>query len=76
MAAAFYRRYDHKGEVLYKIAICNLRLGQKELAVKALTDAIKAQPSLKNQIAKDKNFAELQGDSDFRNLVSTGVTAH
>jgi tetratricopeptide (TPR) repeat protein len=75
-ALAVTKSDETKGAILYKIAICNLRLGQKELAVKALTDAIKAQPSLKNQIAKDKNFAELQGDSDFRNLISTGVTAH
>jgi tetratricopeptide (TPR) repeat protein len=65
---------ESKGSILYKIAICNLRLGQKELAIRALSDAIKAEPTLKNRIIKDKDLAGLQKDGDFQDLVSMDST--
>lgn len=45
-----------KGRILCNMAICNLRLGQKDAAIKMLTDAVIILPSAKSQIEKDKDF--------------------
>jgi len=63
---------DEKGSILYNIAVCNLRLGQRETAIKALTDTVSVLPSLKSRIAKDKDFTELQNDEQFRVVIAKG----
>ena len=63
-------RRGEKGPILCNMAICHLRLGQSEVAIKSLTEAVNILPSLKRKIAKDKDFAALQNDSQFRVLIA------
>ena len=63
---------NDRGSILYNIAICNLRLGQKEPAIKALSDVVSVLPSLKSRMAKDKDFTELHDDEQFRVLIAKG----
>ena len=44
---------NEKGSIFYNMAICNLRLGQKETAIRALTDAVNILPC---QITQDWRF--------------------
>jgi len=63
---------NEKGSILYNIAVCNLRLGQRETAIRALADTVCVVPSLKSRIAKDKDFTELQNDEQFCVVIAKG----
>jgi len=57
-----------KASILGNIAVCHLRLGEKDAAIRVLSDAVHFRRSVKAQIAKDKDFIELHNDERFRAL--------
>ncbi len=54
---------------MYNMVVCSLRLGQKETAIRVLSNAVSVLPSLKSRIAKDKEFMELRNDDQFRVII-------
>jgi tetratricopeptide (TPR) repeat protein len=71
-AADVAKSNKEKAPVLYNTAVCYIRLGQKEAAIKALSDVVSILPSLRSRMAKDKDFTELQGEEQFRALIAKG----
>ena len=67
--AAFNQALDHaksrreKGWILFYMAACELRLRDKDLAVKTLAEALRVLPSIISRIAKEKDLAELYGEA-------------
>jgi tetratricopeptide (TPR) repeat protein len=59
-----------KGRILCNMAICSIRLGQRDAAIKTLTEAVGVLPSVRSQIEKDSDFSELHNDEQFRALVA------
>jgi tetratricopeptide (TPR) repeat protein len=59
-----------KATILYNIAYANLRLGQREAALEALSATLTFAPLLKSRIEKDKRFMELHNDEKFRILTA------
>jgi len=66
---AFNQALDHakshrdKGWVLCYMAVCELRLKDKDLADKTLAEALRVLPSVVARIAKEKDLAELYGEA-------------
>jgi tetratricopeptide (TPR) repeat protein len=58
-----------RGRILYNMAICNLRLGKKDTAIKEVAEAVSVLPSLRSRIEKDKDFSELHDDEEFRAVI-------
>jgi tetratricopeptide (TPR) repeat protein len=64
----FNQALDHaksrreKGWILFYMAACELRLRDKELAVRTLAEALRVLPSVVARIAKEKDLAEIYGE--------------
>ncbi|HVK84461.1 MAG TPA: tetratricopeptide repeat protein [Kofleriaceae bacterium] len=64
---------DH-GHAHYTLACAHALSGKPELALAAIERAIEADPELAPHIAEDEDFASLQDDPRFRELVDTEVS--
>ena len=62
-------RPKEKGYLLYNSAICNVRLGNGDLAIQVLGQALSTLPSLKSKARKDKDFSQLRGNERFQLLL-------
>jgi hypothetical protein len=58
-----------KGPLLYNIAVCQLRLGNKELGMEAIKKGIVFQPWLLGKAQKDKDLKVLYGTKEFEDLI-------
>jgi tetratricopeptide (TPR) repeat protein len=58
-----------RGQTFYNMAICNLRLGQRQIAIENLKRAISVMHSLRSAIAKDMDFMDLHDDEQFAALI-------
>jgi len=61
-----------KARILYNIAICRLRLGDKDAAINSLADAIRVMPALQSAVQKDRDLAGLSQDEQFHVTVLKG----
>ena len=56
-ALALAQENRHKGQILYNIAVCHLRMGSNDLALHALEDAVSLQPWLVKEFLADDDFS-------------------
>jgi len=56
-------------EAWYDLAVIRLATEKKNAALEALKKAVQFNPKLKNQASKDKDLAELQKDSSFKEII-------
>ena len=62
-------RYDvTNAEALYDLAVIRLAAGDKNAALEALSEAVRLNPKLRQQAAKDPDLARLKGDAEFESL--------
>ena len=52
----------HKAWLLCYVAACELRLRDKDVAIKTLAEALRILPAVVSRIAKEKDLAELYGE--------------
>ena len=62
------RKAKVKGAFLYNIAVCQVRLGQREAAIETLDKAVTLLPRLGPKFRRDKDFGELRDFESFRSL--------
>jgi tetratricopeptide (TPR) repeat protein len=60
-----------KGDSLYNIAICHVRLGNVDAAVHAIAEAVTIDPALAEEISRDEDFAALAVDESFRETLES-----
>ena len=61
--SALTSAFSEKGQALYNIAICHLRLGDEDSAIDAIRNAVSLQPWLVKEFLADEDFSSLH-DSD------------
>jgi len=66
---ALTNRNKEKGYLLYNAAICNVRLGKDDVAIRTLDQAVSALPKLKSKARKDRDFSQLQENEQFQSLL-------
>lgn len=59
-------------EVCYDLAVIRLATGRDNLALEALRKAVKLNPKLKQQAAKDGDLSKLKGNEEFESLLQPG----
>lgn len=64
---------EQKGDALYNIAICHIRLGNHDAAIAAVTQAVTADPALAEEIKRDEDFAPLLANSSFHEATRVGL---
>jgi tetratricopeptide (TPR) repeat protein len=60
---------DKKADSWYNIAVCHVRLGRQDAALKALRQALTIDPGLANDIKDDEDFASLRSNEVFDEVV-------
>jgi tetratricopeptide (TPR) repeat protein len=60
---------EQRADSLYNIAICYIRLGRTDEAVRSLSDAVAVDPNIIADIANDGDFASLKTDAGFEQLL-------
>jgi tetratricopeptide (TPR) repeat protein len=55
--------------ILYNIAVCQVHLDQKNLAVESLSQAVEAEMWLLDKIRKDKDFISLRNEPEYISLI-------
>ena len=56
-------------EVLYDLALVQLAVGEKDLAINSLIKAISINPNLKKQAAGDNDLESMHNDPRFQELI-------
>lgn len=58
-----------RADSLYNIAICHVRLGRTDEAVRCVSEAVAADPHIIAEIAADEDFAPLRVDAGFERML-------
>lgn len=66
------RLAPENGEVFYDLAVIRLAAGEEKGALKALEKALKLNPKLERQAAKDGDLSGLKGNPEFEALIQSG----
>ena len=61
---------DQKADSLYNMAVCHVRLGNSDAALRAIGQAVTLDPSLADEIKSDNDFEPLRTDESFRRLLT------
>jgi tetratricopeptide (TPR) repeat protein len=64
---------EGKGDSLFNIAICYVRLDDMDMAMQAIAEAVTIDPSLVEEIRKDQDFAPLWAKPAFEDTLAAAV---
>jgi len=73
-AAAGAADSGRRGDALFNVAVCHVRLGSRAAAMAAAREAMAANPALSADFKSDPDFAPLMADAAFRRLLTPEST--